>query len=194
MVPTSGLMGFFSGSSRCCSGPYLEEGEVWRFAYRRRPRDHVISVYRCDRGRFDRLHSNVAGCRRILTPCRTAPRPPFFTLDLGFTRIIVEDGASSSFGALYCLKPALGTSLAQDRVDPRTITGLALSYAWVCDPIANHVPFSANVAKIHADIKLPRQNLSHCFGTGPLNESKRVILFQHEACLRQVATNSVNWC
>lgn len=78
------------------------------------------------------------------------------TLYLGLTRIVVEGGLVFVRGPLLPQAFAMHT-IGPGSLGPRTMTGLALSYAWACDPIANFMPFGANAARIHTDRKLPRK-------------------------------------
>jgi hypothetical protein len=78
------------------------------------------------------------------------------TLYMGLTRIVVEGGLVFVRGPLLPQAFAMHT-MGPGSLSPRTMTGLALSYAWACDPIANFMPFGANAARIHTDQKLPRR-------------------------------------
>ena len=86
-------------------------------------------------------------------------------LYLGLTRIVVEGGL------VFVRGPLLPQAFAMHSVGPgllgsRTMTGLALSYAWACDPIANFMPFGANAARIHTDAKLPRSTFLTAMALG----------------------------
>jgi hypothetical protein len=79
------------------------------------------------------------------------------TLYLGLTRIVIEGGL------VFVRGPLLPQAFAMHTIGPgslgsRTMTGLALSYAWACDPIANFMPFGANAARIHTDQQLRRSS------------------------------------
>ena len=69
------------------------------------------------------------------------------TLYLGLTRIVVEGGL------VFVRGPLLPQAFAMHTVGPlflssRTMTGLALSYGWACDPIANFMPFGVFILNI----------------------------------------------
>ncbi|MDA0710730.1 MAG: hypothetical protein O3B73_11030, partial [bacterium] len=77
------------------------------------------------------------------------------TLYLGLTRIVIEGGL------VFVRGPLLPQAFAMHLVGPAslgggTMTGLALSYGWACDPIATFMPFGANAARIHSELKFPR--------------------------------------
>ncbi len=77
------------------------------------------------------------------------------TLYLGLTRIIIEGGL------VFVRGPMVPQGFAMHLVGPAmlsgsTMTGLALSYAWACDPIAIFMPFGANASKVHSDRRFPR--------------------------------------
>jgi hypothetical protein len=79
------------------------------------------------------------------------------TLYLGLTRIVIEGGLVFVRGPLLPQAFAMHT-IGPGSLGPDTMTGLALSYAWACDPIANFMPFGANAARIHTDHGLPRSS------------------------------------
>ncbi len=77
------------------------------------------------------------------------------TLYLGLTRIVIEGGL------VFVRGPLLPQAFAMHLVGPgilsgTTMTGLAVSYGWACDPIATFMPFGANAAKMHSDRRFPR--------------------------------------
>lgn len=77
------------------------------------------------------------------------------TLYLGLTRIVIEGGL------VFVRGPLLPQAFAMHLVgpaslSPATMTGLAVSYGWACDPIATFMPFGANAARIHSDRAFPR--------------------------------------
>lgn len=77
------------------------------------------------------------------------------TLYLGLTRIVIEGGL------VFVRGPLLPQAFAMHLVGPgnlsgSTMTGLALSYGWACDPIATFMPFGANAARVHSDRQFPR--------------------------------------
>lgn len=79
------------------------------------------------------------------------------TLYLGLTRIVIEGGL------VFVRGPLLPQAFAMHTIGPgtlgaRTMTGLALSYAWACDPIANYMPFGANAVRVHTDHGLRRSS------------------------------------
>ncbi len=87
------------------------------------------------------------------------------TLYLGLTRIVVEGGL------VFVRGPLLPQAFAMHTVGPlvlsrRTMTGLALSYAWACDPIANFMPFGANAARIHTEFGARRGALVRAMALG----------------------------
>ena len=87
------------------------------------------------------------------------------TLYLGLTRIVVEGGL------VFVRGPLLPQAFAMHMVGPlfltpRTMTGLALSYGWACDPIANFMPFGANAARIHTDHRADRGTLIRAMALG----------------------------
>lgn len=87
------------------------------------------------------------------------------TLYLGLTRIVIEGGLVFVRGPL--LPQAFAMHVAgPGSLSPQTMTGLALSYAWACDPIANFMPFGANAARIHTDRKLPRSTFVTAMALG----------------------------
>jgi len=87
------------------------------------------------------------------------------TLYLGLTRVVVEGGLVFVRGPLLPQSFAMHT-VGPGLLEPRTMTGLALSYAWACDPIANFMPFGANAARIHTDRRLPRSTFMLAMGLG----------------------------
>ena len=77
------------------------------------------------------------------------------TLYLGLTRIVIEGGL------VFVRGPLVPQAYAMHLVGPAnltgaTMTGLALSYGWACDPIATFMPFGANAARIHGERRFPR--------------------------------------
>ncbi len=77
------------------------------------------------------------------------------TLYLGLTRIVIEGGL------VFVRGPLVPQAFPMHMVGPATLSGstmagLALSYAWACDPIAIFMPFGANAARVHSDRRLPR--------------------------------------
>ena len=76
-------------------------------------------------------------------------------LYLGLTRIVIEGGL------VFVRGPLLPQAFAMHLVGPGilsgpTMTGLALSYGWACDPIATFMPFGANAARIHSERRFPQ--------------------------------------
>ncbi|OGG44850.1 MAG: hypothetical protein A3F84_00535 [Candidatus Handelsmanbacteria bacterium RIFCSPLOWO2_12_FULL_64_10] len=74
---------------------------------------------------------------------------------LGLTRIAVEGGL------VFVRSPLVPQALPLYALGPAnlggaTMTGLALSYGWTCDPIAIFMPSGANAARIHSDRRFPR--------------------------------------
>jgi hypothetical protein len=69
-------------------------------------------------------------------------------LFLGVTRCVIEGGLVFVRGPLipqtFVIR-TLGTRVIFDRV---TMTGLAFSYAWLCDMICEFMPFAANASKL----------------------------------------------
>jgi hypothetical protein len=87
------------------------------------------------------------------------------TLYLGLTRIVVEGGL------VFVRGPLLPQAFAMHTVGPlflssRTMTGLALSYGWACDPIVNFMPFGANAARIHSEHRVERGALVKAMALG----------------------------
>jgi hypothetical protein len=77
------------------------------------------------------------------------------TLYLGLTRIVIEGGL------VFVRGPLVPQAFAMHVVGPATLggstmTGLALSYGWACDPIAIFMPFGANAARVHSELRFPR--------------------------------------
>jgi len=77
------------------------------------------------------------------------------TLYLGLTRIVIEGGL------VFVRGPLLPQGFVWHMLGPvnlsvRSMTGLALSYGWACDPIATFMPFGANAAKILSDRRCSR--------------------------------------
>ena len=87
------------------------------------------------------------------------------TLYLGLTRIVVEGGLVFVRGPLLPQAFAMH-AMGPGSLGPRTMTGLALSYAWACDPIANFMPFGANAVRIHTDRSLWRGTYLTAMGLG----------------------------
>ena len=104
------------------------------------------------------------------------------TLYLGLTRIVVEGGLVFVRGPLLPQAFAMHT-IGPGSLGPRTMTGLALSYAWACDPIANFMPFGANAIRIHTDRGLPRSTYLTNDGTRIGDQSLRIVLVQPETGL-----------
>ncbi len=87
------------------------------------------------------------------------------TLYLGLTRIVIEGGL------VFVRGPLLPQAFAMHVVGPgllssSTMTGLALSYAWACDPIANFMPFGAHAARIHTEHRASRGALVKAMALG----------------------------
>ena len=77
------------------------------------------------------------------------------TIYLGLTRMVIEGGL------MFVLGPLVPQAFPMHMVGPAalsgsTMTGLALSYGWVCDPIIAFLPCGANAAKVHSDRRFPR--------------------------------------
>ena len=77
------------------------------------------------------------------------------TVYLGLTRMVIEGGL------MFVLGPLVPQAFPMHMVGPAalsgsTMTGLALSYGWVCDPIIAFLPCGANAAKVHSDRRFPR--------------------------------------
>jgi len=77
------------------------------------------------------------------------------TLYLGLTRIVIEGGL------VFVRGPLVPQAFAMHVVGPATLggstmAGLALSYGWVCDPIAIFMPFGANAAKVNSERRFSR--------------------------------------
>lgn len=77
------------------------------------------------------------------------------TLYLGLTRIVIEGGLVFVRGSLLPQAFAMHL-LGPASLSGGTMTGLALSYGWACDPIATFMPFGANAARVHSERKFPR--------------------------------------
>ncbi len=76
-------------------------------------------------------------------------------LYVGLTRIVIEGGL------VFVRGPLVPQAFAMHLVGPAdltgaTMTGLALSYGWACDPIATFMPFGANAARVHSDRQFQR--------------------------------------
>jgi hypothetical protein len=78
-------------------------------------------------------------------------------LYLGVTRCVIEGGLVFVRGPLipqtFVIR-SLGNSVIFDRV---TMTGLAFSYAWLCDMICEFMPFAANASKLASARRLGRR-------------------------------------
>jgi hypothetical protein len=77
------------------------------------------------------------------------------TIFLGLTRAVIEGGL------MFVLGPLVPQAFPAHVVGPAalsgdTMTGLALSYAWVCDPIVAFLPCGANAVKVHSERRFPR--------------------------------------
>jgi uncharacterized membrane protein YhdT len=82
-------------------------------------------------------------------------------LFLGVTRCVIEGGLVFVRGPLipqtFVIR-TLGTHVIFDKV---TMTGLAFSYAWLCDMICEFMPFAANASKLASTRRLGRRAVVH---------------------------------
>ncbi len=87
------------------------------------------------------------------------------TIFLGLTRAVIEGGL------MFVLGPLVPQAFPIHMIGPAalsgsTMTGLALSYGWVCDPIVAFLPCGANAAKVHSERRFPRGTYLAALGLG----------------------------
>jgi hypothetical protein len=84
-------------------------------------------------------------------------------LYLGITRAVIEGGLVFVRGPLIPQTFAIRT-LGVNAISPMAMTGLAFSYAWICDQICEFMPFAANAAHLGSSRKLGRKAVVQAIG------------------------------